>query len=382
MSHGGTIGWLASAALVGAAVVVQTGEDAPAGALDGLGRDLTAIADQARASVVTVAAFVRDDSAAEDAPAPSWSRLPAGEYPGFRRIGAGSGIVVSSNGDILTNRHLLVGPDGAAPDLVDVETADGRHTLSRIVGLEPTLNLAVVRLEIYSERNPPAFEPIEFGDSASLAVGGLAIPIGDPWGPERFFGLGVVAGLPDRQCYQEQLAATYLQIAAQVPPGAYGGGLLDADGRYVGMLTPRDASSPDGTRGLEYALPSDVVRGIFAAILETESTVSPWLGFAVMGIAELRAELGASGFAALARPRSGIYVESVFTPSPASAAGIRAGDFVTHIDGEALGSPLDFQRRLYLGGIGGTLRVDLFRDGEPYTVELKIEPRPEEAVTR
>jgi S1-C subfamily serine protease len=374
------------AALLGGAAFLAQSPAGDESALGGFENELKTIAERAQSSVVTIAAYVRDGTAPEDTAPPTWVRQPDLEYLGFRRIGSGSGIVVSADGDILTNRHFLVQPDGTPADLIDVETADMRHTLSTIVGMEPTLNLAVVRLTVFSEHNPPSFAPVEFGDSAALAPGSLALALGDPFGPERYFGLGVVAALPNRQCYQEQLTATYLQIATQVPTGAYGGGVLDSSGRYVGMLTPRDAKpgvdDNEGDRALEYALPSDVVRGIYATIKETGSMRSPWLGVAVMGVAELRAELGASGFGALVRPRSGIFVDNVFAGSPAHAAGVRVGDFLTHIDGTAVGTPLDFQRLLYLAGIGNALKVDLFRAGEAYSVELVVEVRPAEAIPR
>jgi serine protease DegS len=404
MSVGAHLPILGLAALAaGAAFVVQASGGAPepeaapaaqqqaapaAGVLAALDAELRAIAERTRRSIVTVAAYVREEGAdAEvDVATPAWVRQPDRDYPGYRRIGAGSGIVVGAGGEIVTNRHLLLRPDGTPADLVDVETADLRHTLSCIVGMEPTLNLAVVRLEVYSQANPPDFAPIEIGDSDALAQGALALPVGDPFGPERFFALGVVAGTPNRQCYQEQLTATYLQVAAVVHPGAYGGGVLDARGRLVGMLTPREpalgVAAPPDAIGLAFALPSNVLTGIYATILETESVRSPWLGFAVMGIAELRRELGTAAFGALQRPRFGIYVENVFTPSPAADAGVQVGDFLTHLDGQAIGTPLDFQRCLYLAGIGRKVELRLFRAGEEHAVAAVVEQRPEEAVTR
>jgi serine protease Do len=346
-----------------------------------------AVAEQALPSIVTVAAYVRET---EPEPAPpgqsAWIKDLSGEYPGFRRIGSGSGVVLSAAGDVLTNRHFLLQEDGQPADLIDVETADNRHTLSRVVGMEPTLNLAVVALEVFSKDNPPAFKPLPIGNSAALLPGHMALALGDPFGPEKFLAPGVFSATASRECYQEQLTATFLQVALVLHPGAYGGALVNLRGEYVGMLTPRNpvpgrAAAASGT-GLEFALPSNIIQGLYGTIKRNESFQSPWLGYAVMSVGELRKELGAQAFAALPRPRVGIYIENVFSPSPAFAAGVQVGDFLTKFNDTLIGSPLDFQKQLYMAGIGSRVRLELFRAGETYAREISVELRPPEAITR
>lgn len=345
------------------------------------------LADRTAPSVVTIAAYERSakDAAAEGEPTSIWIRQIDDNYPGFRRIGSGSGVMVSEAGHLITNRHFLLKADGEPADLIDVETADNKHTIARIVGLEPTLNLAILQFVALSDGNRPQFKPVTFGNSFELFPGHWALAVGDPLGPEKYMGVGVFAGTPSRECYQEQLTATYLQAALRVHPGIYGGALINLKGEFVGMLTPRDPKmgifdQPDV--GVEFALPSNIIRGIYPSILANESRKSPWLGFAVMSPAELAKELGAEAFSKLQRPITGIYIENIFDPSPASSSGIRPGDFLTRFGNAYIGTPIDFQRQLYLAGIGSEVECEFFRKGETYTVQFKIEERPANALTR
>jgi len=349
------------------------------------------VAEKVFPSVVTVTTHVRDPQAAEAVDPTTresaWvTEATRSGYPGFRKLAAGSGVVVSADGYVLTARHILVQDDGKVAPVIDVQTQDGRHTLSRFVGAEPTLNLAVIQLEVYPEGRPPRFEPARFGDSTAVRVGHWAIAVGDPSGPEKFFTPGIFTTLPARECYQEQLSATYLQAAMTVHPEAYGGALVDIRGDVVGILTPRNPRlgaipAPSGY-GLEFALPSRIVEGLYESIRQKQSSRSPWLGYAVMSMAELRKELGHEAFKRLQRPRSGIYIENVFEPSPAARAGMQVGDFLVRFDGHRLRSPIEFQKWLYLAGIGATVRVEIYRNGEEIIRDLTIEERPENAVTR
>lgn len=312
--------------------------------------------------------------------------LGSDEYADFRLVGSGSGILVGEAGDVLTNRHILLKPDGTPADLVDVETVDNRHTISTISGMEPTLNLAVVRIQVYDDQDPPEFRALEFADSITALPGDIVFAIGDPFGPDKFFTQGFLASTPSRLCYQEQLTAAYMQAVLPMHTGAFGGALLDVHGRFLGMLTPKDpaanGSALDPTSAVRYALPSNIIQGLYKTIARNASFESPWLGYAVMSLAELRNALGTEGMAKLDRPRVGIYIENVFEPSPAFAAGIRPGDFLARFDGQYVGSPLDFQKYLYLAGIGSTVELEMYRAGETFTVQCAIETRPQDAITR
>jgi serine protease Do len=208
---------------------------------------------------------------------------------------------------------------------------------------------------------------------------------GDPAGPEKFFAAGSFIARPTRDCYQEQQTAMYLQTSLTAHPQAYGGPLVNLEGEVVGVLAPRDAA-PGGARmpgyGIEFALPSKIVAGLYESIRIARSTRSPWLGFSVMSRAEIAAAKGAEAFQAMPKPRHGILIESVFRPSPAATAGIQPGDFLVGFGETRIFTPVDFQKCLYLAGIGRSVRLELFRDGTTLPLELTIEVRPPEATTR
>ena len=307
-------------------------------------------------------------------------------YPGYEKVGIGSGVMISAEGEVLTCLHPLQQADGRFVDLIDVETPDRQNTICRLVAAEPTLNLALLRLEVVNESFPPQYGVAEFGDSSVARAGQFAIAVGDPFGPEKVFEVGHITQPPDRDCYQENLTATYLQSSMRVQPQCYGGALLNVQGELIGILMPL-APKPgmlelEPARGLEFALPSNIVQGLYRSLREVQTWKSPWLGFAVMSRAELRKEQGPGAYNMLVKPRFGIYIENVFTPSPASAAGIRPGDFLVEFDGQRVDTPIMFQRFLYLAGIGAQVELQMFRQGETYTAKLGVEERPANAKQR
>jgi serine protease Do len=339
-------------------------------------------------SVVTVRAYWRESGAAKPA-APAVPGWVGGEephdYPGFTMRSAASGFVVDPAGDVLTCLSLLKDKDGALPELVDVELQDQSRVIGEIVGTEPTVNLAIVHCMVFPNGHDRKLKALRFGDSDTLECGQWTLAFGDPAGPEKFFTAGSFIARPTRDCYQEQLQATYLQAAMTVHPQTYGGPLVNLEGEVIGVLAPRNPA-PGGAHapgfGIEFALPSKIVAGLYHSILQAKSFQSPWLGFAVMSRAEIAAARGIEAFNAMPKPRQGILIESVFRPSPAAAAGIQPGDFLVGFDATRIFTPVDFQKCLYLAGAGRTVKLEVFRDGETLHKEITIQVRPPEATTR
>lgn len=349
-------------------------------------------------SVVTVRSFVRQEPAAagpavaapadgkangngtaDPAPANGWVVPPDDrDYPGFRLHRSGSGFLVAEGGEALTSLRALQRDDGSLADLVEMEAADGQRAIVDVLGIEPTLQLAVVRAAVWQLHTPPPLPVLAFGDSDATDVGQFLLGCGDPIGPERFFAFGLLVAKPSRDCYQELMSATYMQATMLVPDGAVGGPLVDLDGRVVGILSKLDGSGP----GSAWALPSKLLVGLHASIRAAGTQRSPWLGWSVMSRTEIAAVRGLKEWKAMAKPPHGILIENVFTPSPAATAGVRPGDFLTHFAGVEIHVPVDFQRQLYLNGVGRTVTVTMWRDGKATTLELPIEARPAAAVPR
>jgi S1-C subfamily serine protease/mono/diheme cytochrome c family protein len=346
------------------------------------------VADRVLPSVVTVSVFERS-KAKTKAPTPSppteaW-RAAESElalYPGFERARSGSGFFATRAGLILTCYTNVTQANGTIADVLDVELVDGQHVLSRVVGAEPTINLAVVALDVVSEQRPPAITPAELGDADAIRVGHWTIGIGDPWGPDRAYSVGTLAATAQRACYQEQLSATLLQASLAVHREAYGGPLVDIRGRVVGMLVPAPVGDALAPRAVEFALPIGLAMNVGQALAVAESRRSPWLGCSVLELATIHKRFRESGTPSPRLPRTGVYIDDVFEPSPASRAGVRVGDCLVSIDGNRLLSVLDFQKWMYLSGIGRTVRLELFRDGTTVNLDVSIEARPQSATPR
>lgn len=353
----------------------------------------SSIVDLARAaspSIVTVRSYVRNGSpaaAAIPSETTGWMvATPNQDHFGYQQRSAGSGFVVDASGEILTCLHSVVLPDGSLPDLVDIETHDAHRILVDVIGTEPTVNIAILRCAVFPQGFETVLQPLKFGDSDAMECGQLTLGLGDPAGPEKFFAMGTFITRPSRDCYQDMLSAFFLQTAMTVPPEAYGGPLLNVRGEVIAMLAPVSANPGVNAMapryGIEYAMPSKIVEGLYRSIREVKSFRSPWLGFSVMSRAEIAAERGVEAFNALPKPKNGILIENVFQPSPAAEAGILPGDFLVGFDTYKVNTPVDFQRYMYLAGVGQKVKLELFRAGEVVRVELSIAPRPPEAIPR
>jgi len=345
-----------------------------------------AVAARVFPSVVCVTSYVRDEPAKAKAKSAAarpnqWREAnPAGPYAGFHKLHSGSGLLLGQENHVVTLRQFVTRPTGQPAEVVDVETADGRHLLSRVVGVEPTLGLAVLEFVAVPEHYRPNYVAATLGDSDSIRVGHWTFALGDPSGPAKLFAPGVLAALPERRCYQEQLTATYLQSALRVHPEAYGGPLVNIRGEVIGITTPHPQQASD-CDGIEYALPIDIVLPIYEGICANESFRSPWLGFAVLEIAALRDRMpDPEAFRTLVRPRLGVYIDDVFDPSPAARADIRVGDFLVSFNGQPIFSVYRFQEQLHLTGIGRMGKLEIFRAGQTLVKEVTVEERPEAAV--
>jgi len=319
-------------------------------------------------------------SAAKDA---AWRHTGrTSPYKGFRALRSGSGFALDEDGYFLTARHLLLDEAGELHHVIDVETSDLRKTLCSVVGTEPTLNLALLKFEVFPKRRPPEYTVPKYQyDAAIIQPGQIAIAVGDPAGAVRTFAPGVFSATPNRQCYQNDLTSTFIQASLNVHPEAYGGPVVDLQGRVVGMLTPRlnGAAKIVPNPGIEFIMPIQILANIADTLKVKGSNQSPWLGFSILELATVFKKF--PGKPGVARPYTGVYIDDVYDPSPAAKAGVQDGDFLVSFNGVRLFSVLDFQTQLYLAGIGSEVELELFNAGKTRTLKVKIEERPKGAIT-
>ena len=329
-------------------------------------------------SIVTVTAY-------EPVPAGAphegrWAIADESPYAGLARAAVSSGIAVGADGTVICCRTPLILENGGFAERIDVETSTGVRIDAELLGSEPTINLAVLRLKPAAGEVPGGLAPARIGKVDSLEIGDTVFAVADPFGAARTFAPGVVMALPVAACYQADLTGSFIHSSMAISPESVGGALVNAAGEVMGMLVPppsiQPSDRPQPHAYVTYSMQIDTALGVAEALTQKRSNHSPWTGFSVLSQQELKARMkDDAAFAALPKPAFGLLVDDLYDPSPATAAGVRRGDFVTEINGTKIMGVVDFQQSLYYFS-GSQVPVKFFRDGKDLTVMLKIEERP------
>ncbi len=237
-----------------------------------------------------------------------------------RNSGLGSGVIVSQNGYILTNYHVI-----EAADDIQVSLNDGKTYRARTVGSDPESDLAVLRIDA---KDLPA---ITFGQVDNLRVGDVVLAIGNPFGVGQTVTMGIVSAL-GRSHLGINTFENFIQTDAAINPGNSGGALIDSVGNLVGINTAI-YSRTGGNHGIGFAIPASSARSIMEQIIENGSVTRGWIGVEAQEITtELAESFGLPG-------TEGALVAGVVRGSPADKAGIRPGDVLLSIDGKPVGDP-------------------------------------------
>jgi serine protease Do len=273
--------------------------------------------------------------------------------------GLGSGVIVGSDGLIITNNHVV-----AEATKIRVALNDRREFDAKLVGADPKSDVAVLRIDA---KDLPA---IPLGDSAQIRIGDLVLAIGNPFGIGQTVTMGIVSavgranmGITD---YED-----FIQTDAAINPGNSGGALVTLDGRLVGINTAI-ASRSGGYQGIGFAIPSNMVLQIKDSIVTHGRVVRGWLGVAIQDIGEDLAQgLGVP-------PRSGVLVGDVTPDSPASRAGLERGDVITAIDGKRTSDSAQLRNLVALAGKERKVKVDVLRGGQERSFEVTLGEAPAE----
>ena len=269
----------------------------------------------------------------------------------------GSGVLVSPEGVVVTNNHVI---QGSGDTEITVALTDGREFPAKVILKDEQTDLAVLRLDGGGVR----FSSIEFSDSDSLEVGDLVLAIGDPFGVGQTVTSGIVSALARTQVgisdYQ-----FFIQTDAAINPGNSGGALVDMNGRLVGINTAIFSKS-GGSHGIGFAIPSNMVRLVVQSALKGGKVQRPWLGAALQTVTpDIAESLG------LATP-SGALVAKVHAKGPAAKAGLKAGDVVVSVDDKPVQNPQAFQYRFVTKGIGGAAELGVLRKGQQVKTSITL----------
>ncbi len=280
----------------------------------------------------------------------------------------GSGVMVGSEGVVVTNYHVI---RGSGDSKITVALSDGREFPATLILKDEQTDLAVLRLDSDGE----TFPSIEFANSDGLEVGDLVLAIGDPFGVGQTVTSGIVSALARTKVgisdYQ-----FFIQTDAAINPGNSGGALVDMDGRLVGINTAIFSKS-GGSHGIGFAIPSNMVRLVVQSALEGGKVQRPWFGASLQPLtSDIAESLG------LDRP-AGAMVTRVHENGPARQAGLQVGDVIISVDDIAVQDPEAFEYRFVTRGIGGTAELGLYRDGKRFrtsiTMVVPIEDPPRDA---
>lgn len=293
-----------------------------------------------------------------------WFRFFFGDRPAFPpQISLGSGVIVSPDGYILTNNHVV-----EEADEIVVQLSDGRQAPAKIIGTDPDTDLAVLRIDL------PELPVIVFGRSETLEVGDRVLAIGNPFGVGQTVTAGIVSAL-GRSELGINTFENFIQTDAAINPGNSGGALVDAEGRLIGINTAIYSRS-GGSMGIGFAIPVATARDVMAAILRDGAVTRGWIGVEPQELtAGLAQYFGVS-------TTHGIIVAGVLQGSPADDAGIRPGDIITRVAETPIQSVSGLLTAIAALKPGDVTPIEILRADGVHTVTVVPARRPRPAAAR
>ena len=283
-----------------------------------------------------------------------------GDWPTYRQRverSLGSGVIVDAMGTIVTNQHVIAGADS-----IRVQLADGRIADPSIVGQDPDTDLAILKLKI---GNLPI---MPLGRSDTLRVGDIVLAIGNPYGVGQTVTQGIVSATGRGQLGLATFE-NFIQTDAAINLGNSGGALIDAHGDLVGINTAVLNRAYGGPEGIGFAIPVNLVRGVMEQILVNGHVVRGWLGFEPQDLTEEQsAQIGTSG--------GGVTVVNIMVTSQAFEAGVRPGDLITALGGEAVHNAQDLVARVSALKPGAEVELEGHHARQGYKLKLTALERP------
>lgn len=275
----------------------------------------------------------------------------------------GSGVIVSPDGVVVTNHHVI---KGRGETEIKVALADKREFPAKLVLKDERTDLAVLRLDAPGV----TFPSLEFEDSESLEVGDIVLAIGNPFGVGQTVTSGIVSALARTRVGVSDYQF-FIQTDAAINPGNSGGALVDMHGRLVGVNTAI-YSRTGGSHGIGFAIPANMVRQVVQSALQGHKVKRPWLGAKLQSVTRDIAEsLG------LDRP-AGALIQQVRPNSPADRARLKPGDIIVKVGDKDVADPRAFRYRFSTRPIGEVVSLAVLRNGKRLKISVPLEQAPED----
>jgi len=269
----------------------------------------------------------------------------------------GSGVIVSKNGHIITNLHVITG----AQD-IQISLKDGRSLTATLIGGDSETDLAVLKVD---STDLPV---INFGDPTRLEVGDIVLAIGNPFGLGHTVTSGIVSAL-GRSRFQASSFDNFIQTDAAINPGNSGGGLINTQGELVGINTIT-ITNDGGSQGIGFAIPSDLAQYVLQELIEFGEVRRGWIGIEARELTPaLAQQLGLNH-------SSGLLILGVMSDGPAHVGGIRGGDIVTHINGKTIISAQAAFDMITRVKPGNKIKIQGIRDKKTANFKITVTRRP------
>ena len=271
----------------------------------------------------------------------------------------GSGVIVSPQGIILTNHHVIEGADE-----IEVAFADGRKRNAKLIGSDPETDIAVLKIDATDLPNP-----ITLGKMESVQVGDVVLAIGNPFGVGQTVTSGIVSALGRNQLGINTFE-NFIQTDAAINPGNSGGALVDTKGNLIGINTAIYSRS-GGNMGIGFAIPINTAKQVMESILTNGSVTRGWIGVEPQNLSkELAESLN------LPKDTTGVLITGVLEGGPADKAGMKPGDVLTQVNGQAVNDVVTLLNRIAQTSPGDEAKVALLRKGKSMTLKVQVGKRP------
>ena len=286
-----------------------------------------------------------------------WFRLFFGQQGSQSQSGLGSGVIMSADGYVLTNNHVV-----QEADHIEAVLADGRRASARVIGTDPESDLAVLKIDL---PDLPVMTP---SDSDRIEVGDRVLAIGNPFGVGQTVTSGIVSAL-GRDQLGINTFENFIQTDAAINPGNSGGALTDEQGRLLGINTAIYSRS-GGSLGIGFAIPVNVARQALQDIVQNGRVVRGWIGVESTALTpELAENLGAAS-------AQGAIITGVLNGGPAARAGMRPGDVVTRINGRPIRTVAELRASITALRPGTAATFTALRQGQNVEMQLVPGQRP------
>ena len=274
--------------------------------------------------------------------------------PEQQRLGLGSGVIIDANGYILTNHHVI---DGA--EEIKVDFSDNRSLDARLVGADPPSDLAVLKVDA---TNLPV---LTLGDSDRMRVGDVVLALGNPLGVGQTVTMGIISAKGRQTGLSNGSFEDFLQTDAPINQGNSGGALVNTNSELIG-INSQILSTTGGSIGLGFAIPSNMARTVLEQLINSGRVRRGQLGIVVLRIPSEEAKrMGIT-------QGPGVVVYQVQSGSGADRAGLRSGDVITALNGEAINDPNTFRNKIAATPPGGEITLNVRRDGREQQVRATL----------